>query len=134
MIEDVSMQLLLVEDDHLLRLDAEELLIENGFEVVSVSSAEEAFMALDDGGSQFAGVITDIRLGKGATGWRVGERARERVSDIPIVYVTADSASEWISHGMPNSMLVQKPFMPAQLISAISGLLGQNSVVAAAAG
>ncbi|MGA1832279.1 MULTISPECIES: response regulator [Rhizobium] len=123
MADDASIQLLLVEDDHLLRLDAEELLIENGFEVASFASAEEAIAALDADATQFSGVITDIRLGKGASGWQVGRHARQCQSNIPVVYVTADSASEWTSHGVPNSVLIQKPFVPAQLISAISGLL-----------
>jgi DNA-binding response OmpR family regulator len=125
MIEDPSLQLLLVEDDHLLRLDAEEVLTESGFEVTSVSTGEAAFAALDRDGSRFIGVVTDIRLGRGANGWQVGHHARERVSGIPVVYVTADSAAEWTVHGVPNSILLQKPFVPAQLIAAISGLLNQ---------
>lgn len=129
MAEDLSVQLLLVEDDHLLRLDAEELLTENGFKVTSVSTGEAAFAALDKDPSQFAGVISDIRLGKGASGWDVGRHARERSSNIPVVYVTADSAAEWTSHGVPNSILVQKPFVPAQLIAAISGLLNDASML-----
>jgi DNA-binding response OmpR family regulator len=125
MIEDLSLPLLLVEDDHLLRLDAEEVLTESGFEVTSVSTGEAAFAALDRDGSRFIGVVTDIRLGRGANGWQVGQYARERVFGIPVVYVTADSASEWTVHGVPNSILLQKPFVPAQLIAAISGLLNQ---------
>jgi DNA-binding response OmpR family regulator len=132
MAEDLSVQLLLVEDDHLLRLDAEELLTENGFKVTSVSTGEEAFKLLDETSSQFAGVITDIRLGKGASGWEVGRHARECLAAIPVVYVTADSAAEWTSHGVPNSILVQKPFVPAQLIAAISQLLNDASMVNAA--
>lgn len=134
MTEETSVQLLLVEDDHLLRLDAEDLLTENGFVVTSVSSAEEAFSAIDENGTNFAGVITDIRLGRGATGWRVGQHAREHVANIPVVYVTADSAAEWTSHGVPNSILVQKPFVPAQLIAAITGLLNQSSMATASGG
>jgi DNA-binding response OmpR family regulator len=128
MVDELSVHLLLVEDDHLLQLDAEELLTENGFQVTSVSSGEEAFAALDRDAAQFSGVITDIRLGKGANGWQVGQHARQFVSSMPIVYVTADSAAEWASHGVPNSVLIQKPFVPAQLIAAISGLLNQTSV------
>lgn len=131
MADELTPQLLLVEDDHLLRLDAEELLIENGFSVTSVSSGEEAFGVLDRDAAQFAGVITDIRLGRGASGWQVGQHARQHVPSIPVVYVTADSAAEWTSHGVPNSILIQKPFVPAQLIAAISGLLNQASMASA---
>jgi hypothetical protein len=37
--------------------------------------------------------------------------------------MTADSAGEWGAHGVPNSVLVQKPFAVAQVITAISTLL-----------
>lgn len=131
MVDDLSVQLLLVEDDHLLRLDAEELLIEHGFEVTSFASAEEAIAELDANSARFSGVITDIRLGKGANGWKVGQHARQCIPNIPLVYVTADSASEWTSHGVPNSVLIQKPFVPAQLIAAISGLLNDASMASA---
>ena len=126
MTEDLLVQLLLVEDDHLLRLDAEELLTESGFAVTSVSTAEEACQVINQAGGRFNGVITDIRLGSGATGWHVGRHAREAMSNVPVVYVTADSAAEWTAHGVPNSVLIQKPFAPTQLIAAISGLLNQS--------
>ncbi|MNL78860.1 two-component response regulator [compost metagenome] len=76
-------------------------------------------------------MITDIRLGKGANGWQVGRHARQCQSSIPVVYVTADSASEWTAQGVPNSVLIQKPFVPAQLIAAISGLLNEASMASA---
>jgi DNA-binding response OmpR family regulator len=131
MAEDLRVHLLLVEDDHLLRLDAEELLIDNGFAVTSVSTAEEACKVIDQGSAGFSGVITDIRLGSGANGWHVGRHAREAVSNMPVVYVTADSGAEWTAHGVPNSLLIQKPYAPTQLIAAISGLLNQASMAKA---
>jgi hypothetical protein len=40
-----------------------------------------------------------------------------------VIYVTASSAEEWASYGVPNSILIPKPFARAQLISAIASLL-----------
>jgi hypothetical protein len=37
--------------------------------------------------------------------------------------MTAAGAHEWSAHGVPNSTLVQKPFAPAQIVTAISALL-----------
>ncbi len=116
---------LLVEDDQLLQLDAEEALVAEGFEVVSVASGTLAIAELDKDVERFDAVVTDIRMGDGPTGWDVGRRARELNLNMPVVYMTADSAKAWASHGVPNSILIQKPFVPAQLITAVTTLLNQ---------
>jgi hypothetical protein len=40
--------------------------------------------------------------------------------------MTGAAAEEWTSQGVPHSILLQKPFAPAQLVTAVSQLL--NSV------
>ena len=42
---------------------------------------------------------------------------------MPIVYMTGTHSEEWTSKGVPNSVLLAKPFAPAQLVTAISQLL-----------
>jgi hypothetical protein len=37
--------------------------------------------------------------------------------------MTGDSAGDWPIEGVPNSVLVQKPYAPAQLVTAISTLM-----------
>jgi two-component system, cell cycle response regulator CpdR len=37
--------------------------------------------------------------------------------------MTGAAAEEWGSHGVPNSVLLQKPFAPAQLVTTVSNLL-----------
>lgn len=69
------------------------------------------------------GLITDINLGDGPDGWQVARKARELVGGLPVVYVSAASEHEWTSHGVPNSVMVTKPFVPAQVVVAISSLL-----------
>jgi len=46
---------------------------------------------------------------------------------MPIVYMTGDSADEWPSKGVPNSILLTKPFAPAQLVTAVSQLLNSGT-------
>jgi FixJ family two-component response regulator len=70
-----------------------------------------------------SGLVTDIRLGTGPDGWDVARTARERNPELPIVYMTGDSAIAWPSHGVPKSILLQKPIAAAQLVTAISTLL-----------
>jgi DNA-binding NtrC family response regulator len=70
-------------------------------------------------------LITDIRM-SGGSGWDIAKRARELSPGVPVVYVTGDSAAEWSSKGVPNSLLVEKPFAPAQVVGAISTLMNTD--------
>jgi hypothetical protein len=53
----------------------------------------------------------------------VGKRAREVTSGIPVIYMSGDSIHEWSANGVPESIMLQKPFVIAQLISALATLL-----------
>ena len=52
-------------------------------------------------------------------------RTRELVPGISVVYISGDSAHEWDSQGVPNRVMVKKPFVAAQIITAISMLLNE---------
>lgn len=121
------MILLLVEDDVDLRPLLEAVLKDEGFEVTLASSGAEAIEKLDATGAAFKGLVTDIRLGPGPDGWAVGHHAREVFSSIPVIYMSGDSAHEWAANGVPESVMLQKPFVMAQLITAISTLLNHTS-------
>ena len=115
--------LFLVEDDALIRELLEASLTEAGFEVVEVGCGTKALAHFDADAARFRAVITDIRLGAGPDGWAVARRARELVPTMPVVYMSGDSSPEWSSKGVPNSLMVAKPFAPAQIITAVSTLL-----------
>jgi DNA-binding response OmpR family regulator len=70
--------------------------------------------------------VTDINLGHGPlSGWDVARRGKE-VNPVPVVYMTGDSAAHWAAQGVPNSVLLTKPFAPAQLLTAVSQLLNAS--------
>jgi DNA-binding response OmpR family regulator len=119
--------LLLVEDDGGIQPILEDALGESGFEVVTADNGTDAIAELNADGAPFKAVITDIRLGKGPSGWDVGHRAREIVSGIPVIYISGDSAHEWSANGVPESIMLQKPFVIAQLITAVTTLLNNAS-------
>lgn len=114
---------LLVEDDNTLQAVLEIALSDEGFDVVVANSGTAALKALDEAEAQFKALITDIRLGKGPDGWDVGRRGRELVSGLPVIYMSGDSGHEWSAHGVPESVMLQKPFVMAQLITAVTTLL-----------
>jgi CheY-like chemotaxis protein len=109
--------LLLVEDDIALRETLSEALYDFGFDVIAACNGIEAFAELDADAAQFEEVITDIDLGIGPDGWEVGRRARECLSDMPVVYMSG-SSFEWPSQGVTNSVCIAKPFALAQMVNA----------------
>lgn len=118
-----SVVLLVVEDEPLIQGLLEDMLAEAGFEVTTACNGDQAIAELATGAGRFRAVITDIRLGTGPDGWEVGQRARELVAEMSVVYVTADSDHMWLSKGVPGSVLVLKPFSSAQIITVVSTLL-----------
>jgi DNA-binding response OmpR family regulator len=75
----------------------------------------------------YRALVTDINLKGRMTGWDVARKARELHPEFPIVYMTGGAAEDWGSQGVPNSILLVKPFAPAQLVTAVSQLLNSGS-------
>ncbi|HET9641079.1 MAG TPA: response regulator [Allosphingosinicella sp.] len=115
--------LLYVEDDMMTRDLVETCLREAGFEVLTASDGSQGLDLLGTPDGALRGVITDINLGDGPDGWEVARRARELFSGLPVVYVSGASEAEWTSMGVPGSVMIPKPFAPAQIVVAISSLL-----------
>jgi DNA-binding response OmpR family regulator len=120
--------ILVVEDDALVRGVVEETLTDGGFEIIMVSSGENAIDLLEVRKVNYRAVVTDINLGRDKRdGWDVARRAREIDAEFPVVYMTGASSDDWASKGVPNSILLTKPFAPAQLLTAVSQLLNGSS-------
>ena len=115
--------ILVVEDEPLILLDVETALQEAGFEVVTAHNAAEAIAAFDAEPERFKGLITDIRLGAGKSGWDVARHLRQANSTLPVIYVSGDSAVHWGAEGVPESVMIAKPFVLPQIITALSTLL-----------
>ena len=113
-----------VEDDFLIRQTLRDALEDGGYEVATASDGGEAVAMLEAEASDARVLLTDVNLSPGKlTGWHVAKRARELKPDVPVVYITGGSGQEWPSKGVPNSVLLQKPFAPAQAVTAVSQLL-----------
>jgi CheY-like chemotaxis protein len=115
--------LLVVDDeDMVLRMTAEALR-DGGYGVVTAQSGDDAIALLESGEHEFAGLVTDVNLGELSNGWRVAQRARELKPDMPIVYTTGYNSGNWTARGVPNSIVVQKPFSVDEIVAAIWTLL-----------
>lgn len=101
----------------------EEWLAEGGFGSDILSSGEEALTLFKSGLKNYKALVTDVSLKGRLSGWDIARQIREITPAFPIVYVTGAAGDEWPSQGVPNSILLTKPFAPAQLITAVSQLL-----------
>jgi DNA-binding response OmpR family regulator len=119
--------ILVIEDDPPIQVVVEDALIDGGFEPAIAPSGEEAVTLLKGNKNKYRVLVTDIRLRGRLDGWEVARQAREIDPAFPILYITAAHAHQWPSRGVPNSVLLTKPFAPAQLVTVVSQLLNNGA-------
>ena len=77
---------------------------------------------------EYRALITDINLGKNVlNGWEVARAGRELHAQLPVIYITGDSAHDWRSQGVPESILIAKPFAAAKVVTAVAQAITSNS-------
>lgn len=109
------MQILIVEDDPLIREFVVEALRDEGYDVIHAGTGEEALAWCK---KRIADVlVTDIMLPGKVDGWEIAERCREHDPNLPVVYATAFSPVE--ARPVPGSLVLQKPYQPEDLVQAV---------------
>lgn len=116
----------IVEDEALILVTIEQALQDGGFAFESAMTGSDALLLLQDHGDRCRALVTDVNLGGDITGWDIARQARALNPALPVVYVTAEHAKDWAIHGVPNSIMVSKPFVEAQIISAVASLLNDQ--------
>ena len=119
--------ILVIEDDAAVQGLVEDTLSEGGFEPAIAASGEEAVTLLKGRTANYRALVTDIRLRGRMDGWEVARQAREINSQFPVVYMSGANAADWPAKGVPNSMMLEKPFAPAQLVTAVAQLLNSGT-------
>ena len=115
--------ILVIEDDHAIQVVVEDALSEGGLDPAIAESGEEAVTLLKGRIRQYRALVTDINLRGTMDGWEVAQQAREIDPTFPVVYISGASAAQWPVKGVPDSIMLPKPFAPAQLVTAIANLL-----------
>ncbi len=118
---------LVVEDEGPLQEIVNDALREGGFDVTTVASGEEAAAMIESGVVKYSALVTDINIKGPMKGWEIARLVRQIDPAFPIVYMTGAAADDWASEGVPNSILLNKPFAPAQVVTAVSQLLNAGS-------
>ena len=118
---------LVVEDDPQIQVLIEAALDQGGFDCVITASGEEAINLLQEEAGKYCALLTDINLSLAMDGWEAARRARKLKPDIPVLYMTGDSADQWASSGVPHSIILNKPFAPSQVAKVVAQLLNASA-------
>jgi len=115
--------ILIVEDEYPLQGVLERILADAGFASDILASGEEAITVFIARGKRHKALVTDVYLSGKLNGWELARRMREKDPTLPVVYITGSAgAASWKSQGVPNSMILEKPFHPEQLVAALMKL------------
>ena len=115
--------ILVIEDEDSIQTVVEEALTEGGFASDVVASGEEALTLFSGGLRSYKALVTDVGLKGRLSGWEVAAKIRETDPGFPVIYMSGAHADEWASRGVPNSIMLAKPFAPAQIVTAVAQLL-----------
>jgi len=106
---------LLVEDQEIILENIRQQLIDNGFEVIAASSAEEACVQIARHGERIGAAFLDVDLGEGEDGFCVARQVRAAQPDAKIVYTSGGIRGGLLNERVENSVFVPKPYMPSQI-------------------
>ena len=114
---------LVVDDEEMIRELVATGLEDGGFTVLGAETGAEAIKIIDEQAADLGALVTDVKLRGKLSGWDVANHARTLRPDLPIVYVSGAHLSEWPVKGVPLSVAISKPFAPAQIVTAVAGLM-----------
>jgi DNA-binding response OmpR family regulator len=115
-IPECRVDVLLVEDDELIRDILGEALNEAGLDTVRSPTAEQALELM--GAEAPRVMVTDINLGAGMDGLALGRAARLRFPGLPIVYISGRYAE--VSGLRQDERFLPKPFPASALLRTIA--------------
>ncbi len=116
--------ILLVEDDHDVRIYLAETLRASNYNVIEAANGEKALEALAAYDGEIHLLLTDVVM-PGMNGRRLAEAAKARRPDLKILFMTGYSRNAIVHHGRldPGVDLLQKPITGDQLASKIKTIL-----------
>jgi DNA-binding response OmpR family regulator len=116
------MQVLVVEDEYLIRFLICDLLEDAGFRCAEAGDAEAALALLDGGLCRPDILVTDFNLGPGMDGKALAREVLRRLPGLPVAYVTGNPECFEDRPLGVRERLVPKPFASADLVAALRGL------------
>ena len=117
-------QILLVEDEPLIRMIAVETLVEMGYEVIEAGTAAEALASLDRDAVSLALAIVDLGL-PDQPGEQLVAALRNRRPDLPVLVASGREATgQHRANESDRIYALQKPYGPEDLLAAVARIIG----------
>lgn len=116
-----AIQILVVEDEPLLRMEIADHLSDQGFQVFEAGEADEAISILERN-LDIRLIITDIDMPGSMDGLKLAEAVRDRWPPVKIIVVSGHRVVE-ITDLPDGSMFFSKPYSPSDLVSSMHELL-----------
>ncbi len=113
------MDVLLVEDEPLVRELVYDDLIDAGFQVIAAANAEEALPAVDHHGAPPAVLLADLNLGPGMSGPALANEARRRWPQMGVMFMTGEERNLACLGPEFRERCFLKPFSPTRLVAAV---------------
>ena len=121
LVETKPPRIMVVEDEFLIRLTLVEALIDEGFDVIEASTADEALPILHDDDS-IELLLTDIQLPGQLDGKRLVECARKTRPGLPVLFMTGRPEPTAEAAAAPLDRYIAKPYTLAGICSEVRRL------------
>lgn len=105
---------IVVRDDRSCQVLIQDTLETAGLQIILSASHSEALSVVEGAPGKIAGLVTDINRGGQLSGWDIANEGRKLDPGLLVVYMTGDSAQQWPFLGVPDSIVVTKPFAPGR--------------------
>lgn len=104
-----------MEDEWLVRMEFADSFALAGWKVLEAASAEEGIEILA-ANEAVEVLVTDIRLSGPMTGWDLAQAAREMLSTLPVIFVSANTIDQ--DRMVPGSVFFEKPVRTERVLNA----------------
>ena len=115
-------QILIVEDEFLIRLTLSEVLTDEGYAVLEAETGEDA-LAIIAQHPAIDVVLTDIQLPGKMDGRALVREARATRPDLPVIFMTGRPDTMTPPPPGAREMFVAKPYLPSEIVAAVTRIL-----------
>ena len=121
-------EVLIVDDDRVLRTLIQRILENQNFRITTASSAEEALTVLSD--RSFDLVLTDLQM-PGMSGLELLAHIKSRWPDLPVVMITAHNVAENVIQALRSGVsdFIPKPFKNDELLAIVEREAARGRIV-----
>lgn len=123
----LQQQILVVEDEFLIRMTLVEALSDEGFEVLEADTGDAALSILQSG-APISLLLTDIQLPGSLNGNALATKARETLPDLPVIFMTGRLDPVDDAQRSARDVFISKPYTLVDICQVAKRLSALNTV------